>query len=169
METTSRRVLPQISWTTLIVLISVGFLSTNYLFGNNASAEQVPGSSSLNVSASNHSLASTSPSFTEPNALMSSAIDKTRNTNATSLAAQNVIAATPKQNTSSSSIVNNTSSVINNTSSPPVPNNASSAIRSVIDQTRNINATNFGTYNIINSTSSLNKTSSANNRTNNTL
>jgi hypothetical protein len=167
METPSLGILPQISWTTFIVLISVGFLSTNYLFGNNASAEQVP-RTSLNVSASNQSLAPTSPTFTEPNALMSSAIDKTRNTNATSLAAQNVIAATPKQNTSSSSIVNNTSSVINNTTSPSVSNNASSAIRSVIDQTRNINATSFGTYNIINSTASMNKTSSTNNTTNNT-
>ena len=90
-------------------------------------------------------------------------MDVTRNTNATSIAAKNIIAATPKHNTSApTTAVNNTSApttAVNNTSAPTTAvNNTSLAMKSVLDQTRNTNATSIGTQHIINSTSYGNKT-----------
>lgn len=142
MKIDSHRTFLQPSSLCLIALISVAFFSTNILFQSNASGQQI-GKSVGNASISNHTSASSPLSLTEPNALMTSTMDVTRNTNATSIAAKNIIAATPKHNTSAPTAVNNTSL----------------AMRSVIDQTRNTNATNIGTQHIVNSTSYVNKTS----------
>jgi hypothetical protein len=141
MKIDSHRTFLQPSSLCLIALISVAFFSTNILFQSNASGQQI-GKSVGNASISNHTSASSPLSLTEPNALMTSTMDVTRNTNATSIAAKNIIAATPKHNTSAPTAVNNTSL----------------AMRSVIDQTRNTNATNIGTQHIVNSTSYVNKT-----------
>ena len=126
----------------LIALISLAFLSTNTVFQSNVLGQQI-GKSVGNVSISNHTSASSPLSSTEPNALMASTMDVTRNTNATSIAAKNIIAATPSHNTSAPSAVNNTSL----------------AMRSVIDQTRNTNATSIGAQHIVNSTTYGNMTS----------
>jgi hypothetical protein len=151
MKIDSHRTFLQPSSLCLIALISVAFFSTNILFQSNASGQQI-GKSVGNASISNHTSASSPLSLTEPNALMTSTMDVTRNTNATSIAAKNIIAATPKHNTSAPTAVNNTSA-------PTAVNNTSLAMRSVIDQTRNTNATNIGTQHIVNSTSYVNKTS----------
>ena len=151
MKIDSHRTFLQPSSLCLIALISVAFFSTNILFQSNASGQQI-GKSVGNASISNHTSASSPPSLTEPNALMTSTMDVTRNTNATSIAAKNIIAATPKHNTLSPTAVNNTTA-------PTAVNNTSLAMRSVIDQTRNTNATNIGTQHIVNSTSYVNKTS----------
>jgi hypothetical protein len=160
MKIDSHRTFLQPSSLCLIALISVAFFSTNILFQSNASGQQI-GKSVGNASISNHTSASSPPSLTEPNALMTSTMDVTRNTNATSIAAKNIIAATPKHNTLSPTAVNNTTAptAVNNTTAPTAVNNTSLAMRSVIDQTRNTNATNIGTQHIVNSTSYVNKTS----------
>jgi hypothetical protein len=150
MKIDSHRTFLQPSSLCLIALISVAFFSTNILFQSNASGQQI-GKSVGNASISNHTSASSASSLTEPNALMTSTMDVTRNTNATSIAAKNIIAATPKHNALSPAAVNNTTA-------PTAVNNTSLAMRSVIDQTRNTNATNIGTQHIVNSTSYLNKT-----------
>ena len=151
MKIDSHRSFLQPSSLCLIALIFVAFFSTNILFQSNASGQQI-GKSVGNASISNHTSPSSPLSLTQPNALMTSTMDVTRNTNATSIAAKNIIAATPKHNASSPTAVNNASS-------PTAVNNTSLAMRSVIDQTRNTNATNIGTQHIINSTSYVNKTS----------
>jgi hypothetical protein len=142
MKIDSYRTFLQPSSLCLIALISLAFFSTNTVFQSNALGQQI-GKSVGNVSMSNHTSASSPLSSTEPNALMASTMDVTRNTNATSIAAKNIIAATPRHNTSAPTFVNNTSL----------------AMRSVIDQTRNTNATSIGAQHIVNSTTYGNMTS----------
>jgi hypothetical protein len=141
----------------LIALITLAFFSTNTVFQSNALGQQI-GKSVGNVSISNHTSASSPLSSTEPNALMASTMDVTRNTNATSIAAKNIIAATPRHNTS-------TPTAVNNTSTPTAVNNTSLAMRSVIDQTRNTNATSIGAQHIVNSTTYGNMTSNITSKT----